>query len=279
MAVRVCPLLAASAVALAFTAPAAAAPPWVDRHITLPGGDVAFDAGVGVGHAHFGPVTVFPTGLPPVTQDQDSTTTGINAELAIGITDRVEVGARTGIRFGDAFDRQVRADQYGRLFDRQTFGTGADTVANPELRVRGAVVRHRVVEVALEGRLVLPIESGTDAGALFGAPLAFHLGRVARLDTGAFVPVVFDHPTRAAISVPVDLWLQASRRLWLGPMSGVVVDGIGGPGNLEGSMSLGFGLGYEITHYLDFKAMVLFPALTRDDRSFGLGAGIELRIE
>ena len=39
-------------------------------------------------------------------------------------------------------------------------------------------------------------------------------------------------------------------------------------------VSLGFGLGYQITHYLDFKTMFLFPELNQDSRIFGLGAGV-----
>ena len=42
---------------------------------------------------------------------------------------------------------------------------------------------------------------------------------------------------------------------------------------------MGFGFGYEITHYLDFKAMVLFPAVSDEPRTFGAGAGVEIRIE
>ncbi len=45
------------------------------------------------------------------------------------------------------------------------------------------------------------------------------------------------------------------------------------------NFSLGFGLGYSITHYLDFKTMFLFPTINNDSRIFGTGAGIEIRIE
>jgi hypothetical protein len=245
---------------------AAAAPPWVDRHLTLPAGDWAFNAGLGVAHVRYDPVP-------------EDTGAGINADMAVGVTDRVQIGARTGIRFGDNLTRFIRADQFGRLFDRQTFAVGSEVLANPELQVRGAPVRGKVVEVAFEGRIVLPFEYATDAGLLFGVPFAFHFGDRVRLDVGVYLPVVFQHPTtNVSLSVPLDLWIQASPRVWLGPMTGVLVQRVGDAGS-QTYASLGFGFGYQITHYLDFKAMVLFPTLNSDSRFFGGGAGVEIRIE
>ena len=241
-----------------------AAGPWVDRPLTLPAGDWAFDFGLGVGH---------------VPAPGDETGVGVNADMAVGLTSRVELGLRTGLRFGDGFERAIGGDSYGRLFDWQTFDEGADVMANPELRVRGALVRGSVFELALEGRLVVPFADGTDAGALFGVPMALHLGDRVRLDLGVYLPVVFvPNDTSFAIHVPIDLWIQASRRLWLGPMTGVAFERVG-DSNGSQSVSLGFGLGYAITHYLDFKAMFLFPTLNNESRVFGGGAGIEVRIE
>lgn len=252
---------------------ARAAPPWVDRHLTLPSGDWAFDFGLGIGH-----VPTFPCG--GFCSGPAGTSVGINAEMAVGVTQRVELGVRTGIRFGDAFDRAIHADEYGRLFDRQTFDTGGDTVANPEVRVRGALVRSEVVELALEGRLVLPFANGTGAGLLFGVPLSFHLGNRVRLDTGPYVPVSFPPraDTEVDLSAPIDLWIQATSRFWLGPMSGVRFYRLGRDGGRT-DVSLGLGLGYQITHALDFKAMFLFPTLNHESRDFGVGAGVEVRIE
>jgi hypothetical protein len=206
---------------------------------------------------------------------------GINAEMAVGLTNRVELGVRTGARFGDGFERGLNGDAYGRLFDRQTFDEGTDALANPEVRVRGALVRDSIVELALEGRAMLPIADGTGAGFLFGVPLSFHLGDRVRLDTGAYVPVVFRHDnqdTVANLDVPVDVWIQATPKFWLGPMTGVAFERVGN-GNGTTDVSLGFGLGYQITHYLDFKAMLLFPTVNNDSRVFGVGAGVQIRIE
>jgi len=248
---------------VALASNALAAPPWVDRNLTLPSGDWAFDFGLGVA-------------LPPPDPAQG----GINLEMGVGLTDAVELGVRTGVRFGDApVDRRLQADLYGRLFDRQYFDGDSESVANPEVRVRGALVRLPVFELALEGRLIVPIEGNT-AGVLFGVPLAFHLGNRVRLDTGAFVPIVIGNgriPSTLAVSLPLDVWIQVTRRLWLGPMTGVRVANVGDPPSTA-YVSLGFGLGYQVTHYLDLKTMILFPDLA-DTSSFGTGFGVEVRIE
>jgi hypothetical protein len=244
-----------------------AAPPWVDRFLTLPAGDWAFDFAGGLGH---------------VPAPRNDIGVGANAEMGVGLTRRIELGLRTGVRFGDDFERAINGDAYGRLFDRQTFDAraeGAQVLANPEVRVRGAIVRDSIVELALEGRLVVPFADGTDAGALFGVPMAFHLGTRVRLDVGAYVPVVFiPHDTSVAIHLPVDVWIQATSRLWLGPMTGLAFERVGDNRGSQ-NVSLGFGLGYAITRYLDFKAMFLFPTINDESRFFGAGAGIEVRIE
>jgi hypothetical protein len=260
------------AIALATTCAAReaqAAPPWVDRPLTLPAGDFAFDFGLGVGHVPAGP--------------DDDTSAGINAEMAVGLTSRVELGVRTGIRFGDGFDHSIQPDAYGRPFDRETFDQGADAIANPEVRVRGAIVRGPIAEVSLEGRVVLPFADGTGAGLMFGVPMAFHLGDRVRLDMGAYTPVTF--PPRADTSfdvlLPLDVWIQASSRFWLGPMTGIALRNVNNAngGREVSAVSLGLGLGYQITHAIDFKAMFLFPDLNDDSRVFGFGAGVQIRIE
>jgi hypothetical protein len=256
--------LACSAAVLLFRREGQAAPPWVDRALTLPAGDWAFDFGLGVGH---------------IPNPGDDTGVGVNAEMAVGITRRVELGLRTGVRFGDDIDRAINADTYGRLFDRQTFDGGGEVLANPELRVRGALVREPVVELALEGRLVVPFADGTAAGLMFGVPMAFHLGSSVRLDLGAYVPVVFFRQDAVVgVRVPFDVWIQVAARLWLGPMTGLAFDRVGDT-NGSTNVSLGFGLGYQITHYLDFKTMFLFPTINNESRVFGAGAGIQVRIE
>lgn len=82
----------------------------------------------------------------------------MNLEMAVGLTDRLELGVRTGLRFGNVVDRAVHPDEYGRLFDREYVDGALGTVANPEVRVRGALLRGPVVELGLEGRLFVPVE-------------------------------------------------------------------------------------------------------------------------
>jgi hypothetical protein len=256
-------MTAALALAL-FANDALAYPPWVDRRDTLLSGDWAFDFGLGIGH------------VPA----PDRATAGINMEMAVGLTDRVELGVRTGLRIGDAGDRAIEPDNYGRLFDRQYFDGGGSVLANPEVRVRGAVVRRDVAELALEGRFIVPVDPNTPAGLEFGMPLALHLGDRVRLDTGFWLPTTFTNPATLGISVPLDVWIQITPRLWLGPMTGLQwFDVTRNPPANQPAVSMGFGLGYSITHYLDFKTMFLFPELNEDSRVFGVGAGVQIRIK
>jgi hypothetical protein len=257
-----------SGVALAsFAGVVMAAPPWVDRTLTLPRHDWAFDVGLGIAH--------YDEPLPA----PNDTGAGINLEMGVGVTRDVELGLRTGLRLDDE-GRALQADQYGRLFDRQTFGTGADTVSNPEFRVRGSVARGDVAEVALEGRVYLPFEFGTRPGFMFGVPFAFHIGEVARLDLGLYFPIVFYTRAFYAISIPFDAWFQVTRKVWLGPMTGVRFNRFA-DNTTSNDVSLGFGLGVQITRILDFKTMFLFPRINdaRGTALFGLGAGIQVRIE
>jgi hypothetical protein len=246
-------------------ADAQAAPPWVDRRMTPPAGQWNFDLGVGVDH----------------TPDNNGTiSSGMNLEMGVGLTDRVELGVRTGIRFGDGDDVSgIKPDRYGRLFDRQYFDGGGGVVANPELLVRWAFVSGSVGEVGLEGRFIAPLENGTYAGFEPGLPVALHLGDRVRLDTGVYVPIVAGQPATVAIDVPLDLWIQVTSRLWLGPMTGLQANDVNLRPQSNSSVSLGFGLGYQITRYLDFKSMLLFPELSNDSRYFGVGAGVQIRIE
>jgi len=65
----------------------------------------------------------------------------------------------------------TQADRYGRTFETETYGTGHDSVANPELRLRWAVAQGSIVQLGLETRAYLPIENGTHVGVMFALPL------------------------------------------------------------------------------------------------------------
>ena len=250
--------LAAALAATAYSADAAAAPPWVERHLTLPSGNFAFDVGLGVTNHSVDPVAA-----------------GMNLEMGVGLTSHIELGVRTGLRFGNGVERNAQADFYGRLYDLQTIDEGNGVLANPEVRLRGAVVRGEVGEVALEGRAILPFDPGTPVGLQFGVPIALHLGDRVRFDTGVYVDleVGLHGGTDTAVSLPFDLWIQATPRFWIGPVTDVAFD----HGDATGL--IGMGLGYEITHAVDFKAMALFPVPEHDVIFFGAGAGVQIRIE
>jgi hypothetical protein len=266
---RFAPLTLAAAIggaALAAPAPAAAAPPWIYRPMTLPQLVFAGDAGIGIGHAR----------LPPPFGDV--TGPGLNLEGAFGITDRVEVGLRTGLRLGNQA-RAVQADAYGRTLWTETYGTGTDTMANPEARVRWTAYRGDVAEIGLDGRLYLPFETSTRAGMMLGVPLAFHAGNVLRIDTGLYIPVVFNPNTFNGIVVPGYFWFQPSDAVWLGPMVSLrSIDP--GPGDRRTDLLLGFGLGIQVASSVDLKMMAFFPRINDDQptRFLGAGFGVQFRI-
>ncbi len=256
-------LLAAGAFAgsIFCTHAASAADQWVSRPITLPRATFAFDAGLGVSHLGLG-------------NDVSITGAGANLEGAVGITSHIQLGVRTGIRAG-ADGKALGADAYGRLFDSLTYGVGRDTLANPEISLRGAIVRTEVVELALDGRTWLPVEPGTRPGILFGVPVLIHLGGLARLDMGGYALLVTTNPVQGGILVPVDVWFQPTRKLWLGPLTGLRFRKNGT------DLRAGFGLGYQLASFVDFKTQFVFPQINQDDgrREFGFGAGVQIRIE
>ena len=169
---------------------------------------------------------------------------GINLEMAVGLTDRVELGVRTGLRFGDGPDRALEPDNYGRLFDRQYFDGGNDVRRQPgAARALAPSLRGPVAELGLEGGS----SSRRDrhrAGLEPGVPIALHLGDSVRLDTGVWMPILFAEPAARHL-VPLDIWIQVSPRVWLGPMTGLPGGRIGDRAT-ETLVSMGFGLGYQI---------------------------------
>src|SRR5688500_9249654 len=135
-------------IALVIARDADAAPRYVDRAITLPRLVFAGDAGIGISHRLF----------------YDATAVGLNVKCAIGVTDSIELGLRTGIRVGSFQQRLVGADYYGRTLWTETWGVRGDGVANPEFKIRWAAYSGSVVEVGLDGRVFLPIEGGSRFG-------------------------------------------------------------------------------------------------------------------
>lgn len=249
---------------------ALAAGPWVDRSLTLP--PLVFAGDVGLGVAHYRPLAG--------DIDRSVTGPGLNLEGALGVTQAVELGVRTGIRFGDD-GKALAADAFGRTIFTETYGTNHDSVANPEFRIRWAAYRGNVVEVGLDGRFYMPIEQGSHAGIMVGVPLMFHIGGVARIDTGLYIPVVFGTATSTVLSVPAQLWFQVSNRVWLGPMIALRHVNPGGDSRSYDDLLAGFGLGYQVGSSVDLKWMLLTPNANAESaraRIWGGGFGLQFRI-
>jgi hypothetical protein len=247
-------------VVLGLAAPAAATP-FVYRDIILPSHDVAIDVGLGFGHAPTGP-------------DTSITGWGLNFEISGSVNHEVELGVRTGFRLDDG-GRYTKADGYGRPFNTETYGTDGDDVANPELHVRWAVARGSNVMLGLEGRAYIPIENGSHFGVMVGLPLALRVGTL-RIDTGLFVPILFNDPTQTIVSIPIHVWFQVTNTLWFGPLFGW--RHVSGNGN-DTQYPFGFGLGVGLTHNLDFRTWFVFPAInhTEGGRTYGAGVALQIR--
>jgi hypothetical protein len=256
--------LAVTSAALAALAaqPRPQAASFVERPLVLPRSQWALDTGLGIGHLD----------LPAPAGD--ITGLGLNLELRGGVSDAVQLGVRTGFRLGDD-GRATEADRFGRTFETETYGTGADTVANPEVSLRLAVVRTDAVALGLEGRLYVPIADGSKIGTMIALPLHFHLGERARLESGVYVPIIFTDPRTSVVSFPFHLWLQATDSLALGPISGVRLHYPGG----STSVPLGAGLNYAVSPESDLRAWLLFPNVKGSGSTdyFGAGVGLELR--
>jgi hypothetical protein len=277
---RIAVLAAPSFVLLAVAAsPARAAPPYVERGLTLPRGNWSFDIGLGV--SHDGAINNPLTGA------------GFNFEFGVAPIENLELGLRDGIRFGD----DARAicngilcpDQAGRLYDRETIGylNQAEIFANPEFYIRGRLAHTRVFELALEGRLYAPFANNSFFGMEFGVPMAFHFGDKVRLDMGVYTPVVFFDRTYYGFSFPINVWFQVTPKLWLGPEGGFRYDHQDAPAPAQRPFIdhtygyLGFGMGYQLTRGIDMKWQILSPHIT-DNRGiddFELGFGFQFRIE
>lgn len=255
----------AAAVVLAglstFTSTSDAAERFIDRPMTLHEGVLSLDPGIGIGH-----VT-----LP----GPDINGLGLNLEAAYGITERLEVGLRTGIRFGDD-GKATDADSYGRVLQTETWNVANSVIANPEARIRWVAYSGEIAEVGLDGRVMLPVEDHSSFGIMLGVPLAFHVSSLLRIDSGVYLPIQFSDPVGIAVSIPGYFWFQPSEKFWVGPMAALRIynhrfadDGA--------HLLLGAGFGYQVHRAIDLKWEFIFPEID-DGRAFGFGFGAQFRI-
>lgn len=264
-------LLAAATVAAGalVSRPSDAAERWVDRPMTLHRLVFAGDVGLGIGH-HNGP-------------GRDLWGPGVNLEGALGVTERLELGLRTGVRLGNDA-RSLRADAYGRTLWTETYGSGLDSFsggrdvfANPELRIRWVAYSGSIAEVGLDGRVYMPVEDLTRFGLMFGVPLAFHLSDFVRIDTGVYLPTIFTDPASVSLTVPGYFWFQVSEKMWLGPQASARFYSFSSRFH-DNDLLLGFGMGYQPAHFVDLKWWILSPNIDDGLHDFGVGFGAQLRI-
>jgi hypothetical protein len=239
-------------VALAAGTAAATSP--VGRSLNLSNG--TFELGLGAGIGHREPI--------------DHTGLGINFELGYGITSVLELRLRSGLRFGEA-GQVTDADRYGRPVETETYNLGSDSLANPEIGLRFNLVRSGTLELALDGKLYLPVSGSF--GIMVGLPLALHLGSRLRLDTGLFVPIIFADPTYNEVSLPLHLWIKLQGGSFVGPITGVVFHSSGGR-----SVPFGFGVGTALSYDADLRAWLLFEDISHDGARNAFGAGVGLYV-
>jgi hypothetical protein len=190
---------------------------------------------------------------------------GFNVEAKYGLGGGAEFGIRTGIRNSDG--RTTNADSYGRPSDWQTFGTGRDTFANPELRIRQAVTS----ALALEARAYVPFNG--HFGFMLAAPM--HLqGNGFQLDSGVYVPLIFtDGNTESCVSIPAQLWLATNSGSYIGLLSGARLANPGG----NWSVPIGVGFDRTLSQAADLVLWFMFPDVTRDSAAKQFGGGVALR--
>jgi hypothetical protein len=283
-AMRRTPWLAALALGSLGVAPARRAradEPFVDRVLTLPPLHLALDAGLGFGQGPAGPPPDL-TGLQPTPADTGvKLGWGSNLEAAVGLPILGEVGVRVGVRFGDAGINAgwgLGADHFARLFDPVVDEPGGSTVTNPEIRLRGTLLNLKVFELGLETRAVIPTADGSDFELVPGAPVRIHIPGFARIDTGVWLPVIFNSDTSFTIDIPAQLFFQVNQAFF-GPVTGVRFNHPD-PGDSSTDIPAGIAGGYTLGGVLDLKVQVRTERINDVSwtKFIGGGLGVGLRL-
>jgi hypothetical protein len=223
---------------------------FINRGLNLPRD--TWELGLGAGIGHIGAI--------------DYTGFGLNLELGYGLNSTVELRARTGIRVSQS-GRSTQADRYGRPVETETYNTGIDTLANPELGLRFNLVRGGTAEIAFDARVQLPFDP--PLGLTLGLPIALHLGKL-RLDTGVFMPIRFHDNTAIDVSIPLHFWIKLSGGNFIGPMTGVVWQNDAGT-----RVPFGIGAGTPLAYDADIRFWLLFLDIgDSNKKDFGGGVGL-----
>ena len=258
-----------AAALLLATGEARAAKPWIERPLSLETLHAQIQAGVGFGQY---------TDL-----SGQKFGTGSNLEAGIGLPFFGELSVRTGYRFGLP-GRAAQADYYARLFDHETANMGGDAWSNPEIRLRGSIVDLEVAGVGLETRFVVPLADGSNFSIAPGLPVVFRIPKLARIDTGIFVPIAFNDQTQYTISIPAQLWFQVDD-FFFGPMTGIRYNRIAtltfdttgaqhSSTTTRTDIPLGLGAGYTVGGMLDIKAQLYMLRINDSDWSKTIGGGV-----
>jgi hypothetical protein len=229
-----------------------AAAHFISRGLMLPASTVELGLGLGLGHLD----AIDYTGL------------GVNMELGYGLSSKLELRFRTGLRFGTE-GRVTNADYFGHPVETESYDPGSETLRNPEIGLRVSLVDGGTAELALDARIYLPVDG--DFGLLFGVPIALHLGSRVRLDTGLYIPMILADNKDVDISLPLHLWFRLDGGTFLGPMTGIYFHDGGGE-----SVPFGIGFGTSLAYDADLRFWVLFPDIDdgRADDYFGAGVGL-----
>ena len=166
----------AGALATLLVARAACAdPPWTSRRMTLGQGELAGNVGFGFAD----------------DAAQDVTGVGLYFQVAYGITDRLEVLVRDGVRFG-TYGQYARAEQYGRLYSTDgAVSPGPGPVSNPDLVVLWRFLNLGFLELGAEGEVGFPVEPKTNVAATAGLAVTLHYAPWLRFDTGFYTTLAF----------------------------------------------------------------------------------------
>jgi hypothetical protein len=239
-----------------------------------------FSADASLGFGQYTELAVPADPTQPIVSSGQKFGVGSNLEAAVGLPLGFEFGLRTGVRFGDAAINSA-ADTYGRLFDKESFDLGGDSLANPELRLRSAMFDLKVVEIGSEIRAAVPTATHafddpnaphSSFGLEGGIPVRIHIPGIARIDTGFFLPAVFASDTTVAFDIPGQLWIQVND-LFVGPMVGFHYTQITNEPD-EKDVLAGIGGGYTFLGFLDVKAQLYTPRINDSNWSKLLGGGL-----
>ena len=266
MLLRTLPHAIAIATLFGVSTKVARAVDWVDRPLTNGSMHVQGDVGYGIG---FG-ARQSELSAPLMTTQTDKGS-GFHLSAQLGLPLGFEIGARVGFRIGDA-GKITRGDEFGRVYDANTYATAGDTASNPEFLLRSSIVATKIVELGSELRFVVPAVSGSSFGMTAGLPFRLRAPGVLRFDTGFYLPTVFTSRNDYAFSIPIQLWFQISN-FYVGAISGVKI--YRQPFERV-DLAAGVGVGVTLGSIFDVRLQVVTQRVNDEEwlRATGLGLNV-----